>query len=364
MKQATENLKKKIRQRRPERTLTGADFLSTGSMMLNLALTDHPERGFAKGYYYLLVGDTKSGKTFLTLTCLAEAAINPHFKEHRFIHDNVEQGALMDFSRFFGPRMAARVEAPARLRSGRPVYSRKIEDFYYHLDDACKVGRPFIYILDSQDCLDSDAAEDKFEEQKRDSRAGKDTTGSYGDGKAKVHSGNLRRFILYLQDSGSIILIVNQTRNKIGRLRFPQKTRSGGDALPFYATMEIWSSVIGPILKTVRGKKRSQGVLSRLDVHKNRVSGKDRSVVVPIYTSYGIDDIGSCVDYLIDEAHWKTTDKGGLIKAPEFKFVGQRERLIQHILQGKMQKDLGALVQQVWEEIEDAVALHREPRYT
>jgi len=357
-----EQVKKQLLHRRLSPALTGADFLSTGSMMLNLACTDHAERGFARGYYYLIVGDTRSGKTFLTLTCLAEAALNPHFNKHRFIHDDAEQGALMDIRRFFGAQVAARIEPPERDGHGQPVYSRKVEDFYRHLDNAVKVGRPFIYILDSQDSLDSNAAEDKFQEQMKDMEEGREITGSYTDGKAKIHSSNLRRYLQDLKNTGSILIVVNQTRDKMGA-RYSVKTRSGGWALPFYATIEIWSSIEEEIFKTVHGKKRSQGIRAQIKVRKNRVNGKDRSVVIPIYYSYGIDDVGSCVDFLLEEKHWYVSKKGGLIVAPEFRCKLPRERLIQQILTRHAQRDLGAIVEQVWCEIEKALNLSREPRY-
>ena len=79
MKKKTKQYKKAILKKKKVVKLTAKDFVSTGSTLLNLACTGFPDRGFAKGYYYFIVGDSESGKTWLALTCLAEASINKNF---------------------------------------------------------------------------------------------------------------------------------------------------------------------------------------------------------------------------------------------------------------------------------------------
>jgi len=352
----TEDIKKALRKKRQKEVLTGKDFLSTGSTLLNLACTGFPDRGFIKGRYCFLVGDTTSGKTWLSLTCLAEASVNHNFDGYRFIYDNAEDGALMDIEKFFGKEVAERLEPPWK------GFSNTIEDFYFNVDDAIKGGMPFIYILDSMDSLSSESEADKFDKTKKAYREGKETTGSYGDGKAKVNSGMLRRVIgKPLLDSGSILIIINQTRDNIGALPFQsKKTRSGGHALDFYACLEMWSSVVGRIAKTVRNKKRQLGINCKIQIKKNRITGRERAVIIPIYHSFGIDDIGSCVDYLLDEEYWK---KGKEIKAKGLGIKGSRDKLIRIIEHQGLERDLRELVGDVWNEIEDACVVKRKKRY-
>jgi hypothetical protein len=88
-----------------------------------LSCSGNAKGGFAKGKYHFIVGDSASGKTWLSLTCLAEAAMNPEFENYRFIYDNVEDGALMDIERFFGSKVAERIESPAIDEDGLPDYS-------------------------------------------------------------------------------------------------------------------------------------------------------------------------------------------------------------------------------------------------
>lgn len=353
-------LKRMLLHKKKRRELSKNDFLSTGSKMLDLACTGKVGRGFLKGKFYYMVGDSQSGKTFLSLTCLAEAANNNNFDNYRFIFDNSEDGALMDVRTFFGSKLAERLEPPAKDNDGEPIYSSTIEDFYFHLDDAANVGKPFIYVLDSMDSLSSEAEIIKFKKQKKAYRRGKDIPGSYGDGKAKKNSSGIRQILPKLRETGSILIVISQTRDNIG-FGFETKTRAGGRALKFYATLEIWSSCGKKIKKTIKGKPRIIGVQSILEVKKNRVNGKDRLVKVPIIHSIGIDDIGGCVHWLIEEGHWKGSE--GKVSAGDFDYKGKTEGLIKHIEKNNLEKELYGIVQQVWDEIEEACSLTRKKRY-
>jgi len=359
----TKDIKKKLQQRKKKRKLTPDDFLSTGSTLLNLALTGKPNCGFVKGKYHFIVGDSTSGKTFLSLTCLAEAANNPQFKKYRFIYDDAEGGALMDIERFFGSKVARRIRPPKKTKEGEAIYSHSIEEFYYHVDDALRKGKPFIYILDSMDSLSSKEEEDKFKQHKDAHKKGKKAPGSYGDGKAKKNAAGVRQLLTPLGASNSILIIINQTRDNIGfGSKFEPKTRSGGHALRFYATWEIWSKVKGQMKKTFRGKERQLGIKCQVRIKKNRIMGRSRTVEIPIYHSFGIDDIGSCVDYLVEEKHWSKT-KSGIINAEDFDFEGPKEKLIPHIEEEEMEMDLQDLVGEVWNNIEKACAVKRKKRY-
>jgi len=333
--------------------------------MLNLACTNKIYGAFVKGKYYFFVGDSSSGKTFLSLTCLAEAAINPNFDNYRLIHDDVEGGALMNIEKFFGKKLADRIEPPNGTKEN-PICSSSIEDFYDNISNATKKAikdnTPFIYILDSQDALTSESEISKFEENKKARSEGKAITGSYGDGKARKHSSGIRQLLSPLNKSGSILLVINQTRDNLG-FGHEKKTRSGGHALRFYACLEIWSSIYGKIHKTVRGKKRQIGIECLCKIKKNRIQGNEAPVKMPIYRTYGIDDVGSCIDYLIDEKHWGK--KGSIINAKEFNIKGSKEKIARHIEKNSMEKDLQLIVGDVWNEIEEAcnVGSKRKKRY-
>lgn len=358
----TSEIKKQMKKKpKKNKRVSVKSLLSTGSTLLNLALSGKARGGFRKGMYYFIVGDSESGKTFYSLTCLAEATLTKHFKDYRFIFDPVEDGALMDMEKFFGPTVAEKLEFPAYDEKGKGVPSRSIEDFYFNLDDAIEQGEPFIYILDSMDGLGTSGGDKKFREAKEAKRKGKKVAGSYGDvDKAKENSQGIRRSLKSLKKLGAILIVISQTRDNIG-YGFEKKTRSGGHALRFYAMSEIWTSTKGQLFKTVRGKKRHIGMLGLAKIKKNRGTGQRHTIEIPFYHSYGFDDIGSCIDYLIDEEYWKTSGKK--IIAPELEFKGSREALIKKIEDEDLVKDLRSLVEELWKEIDAAMDLKRKPRY-
>lgn len=343
------------------------DYLSTGSTLLNLACSGMPDCGLAKGLYFWMVGDSSSGKTFLMLTCLAEAARNPNWNSYDLVFDDVEGGALMDLEKFFGKKMASRVQPPRRDKDGLPVYSDSAEDFYFGLDerlDAVEAGKakPFLYLLDSMDALTTKYEGAKFDEKKKADREGKKAAGEYGDGKAKINSTWIRTVVRRLRDTRCTLIILSQTRDNIGGGLFdPKSTSAGGRALKFYATWQLWSSPGETLTKIVNGQKRQLGMTSRIRIKKNRLTGKEWDVEVPIYHSYGIDDVGSCIDFLVKEKAW--SEASGVLKAPIFDFSGKRETLIKKIETEGLHRDLIEEVSDVWRSIEEACQVSRKPRY-
>jgi len=340
------------------------DLLSTGSTLLNLAMTGRIRGGIAKSDYVLVVGDSQAGKTWIGLTALAEAANNKHFDNYELIYDNVENGAKMELERFFGSKMAKRIRPPAGTRD-EPVYSETVQELYYNLDDALSAKKPCIYVLDSMDALDAEEDIEQFDKEKRAHRKGKETTGSYGMAKAKANSGKIRSIPRKLRKTRSIVVFIAQTRDKVGGLIPNQKTRGGGRAMKFYAHIECWLSIKKDIEKDIKiGSKKSreqQGIIARIKVEKSRHTGREKKVDVPIYWSFGIDDVGSCVDFLIERGHW--SKKGSNIHAEDFGLSTTKSKLIRKIEKRGMERELQMLVLKVWKSIDEQLSIHRKSKY-
>lgn len=371
-KVSPESVVKALTTTKPKRkdTIPDNDLLKTGSTILDLAISGRRAGGITKGRYFWMVGDSSSGKTFLMLTCLAEASINPSFAGYRFIYDNAEDGALMDFEKYFGARMAARVEAPGTdPDTGAPMYSERVEDFYYYIDDALAIAtkkkKPFIYLLDSMDALDSRYSNAKFLEAKKAARGGTEAKGDYGDGKAKINSTRIRTVVSRLRESGSILIILSQTRDNIGAGMFEeQQTHAGGHALKFYATVQLWSKVGSKIKKTVRGKDVVVGVHCRVRVKKNRITGRENTVEFPIYYDTGIDDIGGMVDFLVDAKCWPKSKTGVIDATADFDgLVARRDDLIQSIEENDLRSDLEDITEAAWKLVQSEMVIERKLKY-
>lgn len=351
-------MKPRAKKRKPGK---GVPRLSLSSTLMNLALGGHTKGPTLQGKYLYIVGDSSSGKTMYTLSLLAEAARNPAFAKYRFIFDDVEHGALMDVAEHFGKQVARRLEPPQRDKKGKRRDSETIEDFYFSVDDALLKGKPFIYVLDSMDSLSSKADEAKFKKDKSKHSSGKDPGGSYGDGKAKKNSESLRRLVRMLRRTGSVLVIISQTRDNLNAGMFgDKKTRAGGRALKFYAHGEVWLQVGKAIKKDVRGKARSIGHRVVAKIKKNRFTGELHTVETAILPDHGIDDVGSCVDYLIEEKHWKKSK--GIIDAGALGKM-RRDDLVMTIERDGREDDLRREVGRCWRAIKAEMSTGRKRRY-
>jgi hypothetical protein len=340
------------------------DLLSSGYSQLNLACSGRTIGAIAKGQYVLMPGDSSAGKTWVGLSFLAEAAINRHFKDYRLIHDNAENGAWMDIAKYFGTTLEEKIEPPAGTKEN-PTYSQWVEEFYYRLDDLFKDGRPFIYLLDSENALRCEKDQELFNKAKNAYEKDKETPESYGTEKAKIHSKYLGEVVnVKLRESKSILIILSQSRANIGfGSMLKPKIRSGGTALSFYAHMEMWFSIKGDIKKKIGNKERSQGIYAKIKIEKNRITGQKRSVIMPIYHSYGIDEIGGNIDYLLEEGTW-TKSRGSIHwKIGEESGNSSMEEIIKIVEENHLEKALRKEVSATWHEIEDQLRIERKKRY-
>jgi RecA/RadA recombinase len=319
------------------------DFLSTGITLLDLATYGRVGYGYRKGRVYRMVGRSSTGKTWLARTALAEAANNPAFGDHDLIYDDVERGAQMDTERFFGRKLAKRLLPPGRTTKGSPVYSRGILDFYKRISRRLDRGKPIIWVEDSLDALEA-LAETKM-----------------GDGKAKVHSQELRKLLNPLDETGSILILTSQAKTDLRSL-FGQDTTSGGFSPEYYATLTLWLSKVGSVKTKYNSVTYNQGVKVQARVKKNRLSGQDASVHFCFYPSFGIDNTGACVDFLIKANHWKKKD--GKFHAQEFMLTESRKRLVEMIDSDReLCASLYEVVAEVWGKIQEACTVSRTIKY-
>ena len=335
------------------------DGLSTGLTLLDLGISGQPGVGILPGHFVLLVGGARAGKTWLLLQIMAEAVINKQFRRYHLVHDNPERGSLMSIRNYFG-KLADRKEDPP---SGR--HSETLEGFYDNVARQAKLNEPFIYGLDSEDALPPEAEIKKVNQDRRHREKGKDITGSYGTAKPKINSANLRIAHNSLEKHGSILIMIKQARDTIGpKARFTPETRSGGRALTFYASLELWFSVVGKIKRKLKvvDKDWVIGSWLKVKVVKNRVAGRDCEVVIPFYPNHGFDNIGSMINWMVDMGQWPTY-RGGIVEAKSLGFRTTQEKLIQKIEAQGMENDLIEEVTKTWRAIEEASAVKRKNRY-
>lgn len=286
-------------------------------------------------------------------TAFAEACRNPDFANYRLFLNDPENGSHMDVERFFGKKTKERTKV---------VQSPSLDHFYNHVDDLIREGKPFLYALDSMDSLEPLEDQEHALKAKKAIEKGKDAGGSYGTAKAKMNSKRLPGITAGLRDTGSILLIVSQTRDNIGfGAQFNPKTRSGGKSLKFYCQLELWTACTGKLHKTVGGKKIQTGITTEVHVKKNRLTGRDRKIEFPIYHSSGIDDTGSQLDFLLSWKDWKQIQEP--LAALGLDLTENQEKLIKRIEEEGLEEKLKETTSLVWKAVETAAEVQRKPRY-
>ncbi len=322
------------------------DLFPTGVTLLNCACSGTPFGGFAKGKVVNIIGDSFTGKTLLALTVLAEISILPQFDHYRFIFDDVEAALEFDIKTLFGVKLAERIEMN--------IISKTIEDWGNNLTKALIKKIPFIYILDSFDALTSLAEQKRVKAKvttpKRGEKKEKEK-GTYGLEKPKIAGQIFRAHIDSFKEQEALIIVISQTRANIGNTFVP-KTRSGGDALRFFSTHEMWLAHWGVIWKS---KTIEIGADVGVKVTKNKLTGKRRRISFPIYDDYGIGDVHANVDYIIEEGIWKKEEgKERIYKATEIMDIsGQKSTLVNHIIREGLQRPLQELVGHTWQAMEE-----------
>lgn len=253
---------------------THREFISSGSKLLDLVLGG----GWAERRVGNIIGDASSGKTLLTIEAGANFARK--YPKGKFFHRECETAFDFPYAEVVG--MPTQIVDSANLNT--------VEDFFDDINQIVKTRtkQPLFYVLDSLDAISS-----------RAELARKIDEGSYGTERAKQLSQMFRRRIPAALDKANItLLIVSQTRDKVGALIGAKWTVAGGNALKFYASQRLLLDQLKRLMKTVKGVKRAEGILVKAQCIKNKIGLPFRDCEFAIKFAYGIDDIAECLDFL------------------------------------------------------------------
>lgn len=331
-------------------------LVPTGSTTFNLECSGRIEGAFALGKIVNLIGDSSAGKTIFGFTVFAECSLLPRFDDYRFIYDDVETANEFDLSYLFGTAVEQRIEQDVR--------SSTIESFNDNVARALEGNKPFIYILDSFDALTSEAATEKDAENRKAREKGNQTKGSYGDGKAKKASEFFAQRTQDLHDKDSVLIIISQTRDNIGfGAMFTPKTRSGGKALKFYSFHEIWLAT----QKKEKAGKRTVVTNIQAKITKNKLTGSHGEAYFPILFDYGVDNISSCINFLVDEGGWTGTksalDTKGFVPMKDTNKKRSKKEVIEYIEDNNLENGLFQLCQKTYDSVMEKLTPKRKRRY-
>tara|TARA_R100001129_G_scaffold183623_1_gene166505 strand:- start:2022 stop:3113 length:1092 start_codon:yes stop_codon:yes gene_type:complete len=247
------------------------DFVSTGSTMLDLAISNKQDGGIAVGRITELNGLESSGKSLLGAHMLAET----QKKGGVAVYIDTETAVSTEFLSSIGVDVESMLYL--HLETVEDIFSA-IEEITSKVRESDK-NRLVTILVDSLA-----AASTKIE---MDAEFDKD---GYATSKAIIISKAMRKITQMIGRQRIALVFTNQLRQKLGVMFGDPWTTSGGKALPFHASTRIRLKNTGQIKDK---KNNTIGMKMRAQVIKNRLGPPMRHADFELYFETGIDDEGS-----------------------------------------------------------------------
>jgi recombination protein RecA len=262
------------------------DFVSTGSTMLDLAISNKPDGGIAVGRITEINGLESSGKSLIGAHILAET----QKKGGVAVYIDTETSVSTEFLEAIGLDVESMLYL--HLETVEDIFSA-IEEIVAKVRESDK-DRLVTILVDSLA-----AATTKVELEAEFDKDG------WATAKAIIISKAMRKITQMIGRQRVALVFTNQLRQKLGVMFGDPWTTSGGKALPFHSSTRIRLKNVGQIKDT---KKNTIGMKMRAQVIKNRLGPPMRHADFELYFESGIDDDGSWLHVMKDH---KLVKQGG-----------------------------------------------------
>lgn len=312
------------------------DFISSGCAVLNCTLGG----GWPLTRISNVVGDESTGKTLLAIEAFAN--FHKQFPNGRMFYREAESAFDENYASALGmPIEKVDISGPDDLIT--------VEDWYNDLTkciDLCETKSvPGLYVLDSLDGLTDNAElKEKFD------------AATYGTSKAKMIGKTLRMSKKRIASANMHLMVVSQTRDKIGSM-FPAKTRAGGRSLDFFASQALWLSHADDVVRQSGKIRRVTGIHVKANCKKNKIALPYRRCEFTISFGHGIDSLASNMDWLEDNGYWddvfdvkRTTFRNRITSMTDKEYWQETERTDKEVTR-------------IWREVEAGLLEDVRPKY-
>ena len=258
-----------------EQTPTDLDgWISTGSPMLDLAISNRPNGGLPVGRLTEITGLEGSGKSLLA----AHAIADTQKKGGLGVYIDTENACNTDFLEAIGVDIQKMLYVPLET----------VEDIFEGIDSIIESVRSSDKKKLVTIVVDSVAgASTKVEISADYDQAG------YATQKAIIISKAMRKITNLIGRERISLIFTNQLRTRLGVSFGDPWTTSGGKAIAFHSSCRIRLKSMGQLKSKIGGVDQVVGIKTRAQVIKNRMGPPLRSVDYDIYFDSGIDNYGS-----------------------------------------------------------------------
>ena len=270
--------------------------VSTGSIALDFALG---VGGFPRGRVTEIYGPESSGKTTLALHAIAEAQKVGGI------------AAIVDAEHAFDQTYAKKLGVDINsLLISQPESGEQALSI---VETLVRSGAIDIVVVDSVAALVPQA---ELEGEMGDSVMGL---------QARLMSQALRKLTGAISKSSSVVIFINQLRDKIGVVYGNPETTTGGKALKFYSSVRL------EIRKTAQIKDGAEiiGNRTKVKVVKNKVAPPFKTIEFDILYGEGISMLGELIDLAVE---FGIVKKSGAWFSYESEKLGQGREAVKKVL--------------------------------